>query len=275
MFEITLGRFSSSPVLAMGRSLGLFEAAGVSVNEAVVGSSREQFADLGQGRYSVVLTSPDNVLRHAPEGIRLLRGVDLGLGLSLLARAPITEVTELRGKRLGVDAPDSGFALVLYEILCRFGLEIEDVEIVELGTTPARSKALLAGECDATMLNAGHDLVAEAAGANRLVRASSVTGPYLGSVLATLAAPETDAEVGMDRFLGAWDESVLATLEPSNRSAVIAEIQAGLASSAETAERYYATILDPEQGYLLPMPAHGPAFEGVRRIRSAYAADHQ
>jgi hypothetical protein len=45
---------------------------------------------------------------------------------------------------------------------------------------------LLAGECDATMLNAGNELLAEAAGFRAVARVSEVCRPYLGTVLAAL-----------------------------------------------------------------------------------------
>jgi len=65
MSEIRLGRFSSSPVLAVADRLGILARHGIEVTETVVTSSRAQFAELSAGDYDVVLTSPDNVLRHS------------------------------------------------------------------------------------------------------------------------------------------------------------------------------------------------------------------
>ena len=80
--------------------------------------------------------------------------------------------TALRGGVLAVDVPTSGFAFVAYELLARLGLRAgQDYEVSPCGTTPRRATALITGECTMTVLNAGNDLRAEAAGCVRLSRA--------------------------------------------------------------------------------------------------------
>jgi hypothetical protein len=74
----------------------------------------------------------------------------------------------------------------MYALAESLGLRRDDYQVVALGSTPKRLRALLAGECDATMLNAGNELLAEAAGFRALARVSEVCRPYLGTVLAAL-----------------------------------------------------------------------------------------
>ena len=71
-----------------------------------------------------------------------------------------------------MDVPGSGFAFAMYALAESIGLGRDDYEVVALGSTPKRLQALLAGECAATMLNAGNELHAEAAGYRPLATVS-------------------------------------------------------------------------------------------------------
>jgi ABC-type nitrate/sulfonate/bicarbonate transport system substrate-binding protein len=219
---IRLGTFTPSVLLRVARRTGRLRDAGLEVAETPVQSSPGQFTSLLDGTFDAVLTSPDNVIayrysRANPLGrtadVRIVSAVDRGMGLALHSRHP---PAELRGAVFGVDVPASGFAFAMYALAESLGLERDDYEVVALGSTPKRLLALLAGECAATMLNAGNELHAERAGYRALARASDVCGPYLGTVLATVGDPgapealakvltETSAEI----LSGALDDEVV------------------------------------------------------------------
>ena len=100
----------------------------------------------------MALTSPDNVLayRYNPRNplgrladARMVAAVDRGMGLGLYARPGLT-AADLRGARVGVDVPVSGFALALYALADVLGVARDDYELVTLGSTPRRLEALLA-----------------------------------------------------------------------------------------------------------------------------------
>jgi len=197
--HVGLGTFSPPVVLDLAASRGLLAAAGLEVSERPVPSSPAQFRALADGDLQVALTSPDNVLAYRfnarnPLGevldARIVGAVDRGLGLGLYGR-PGSTPHDLRGARVGVDVPHSGFALALYALADRLGVRRDEYDLVTLGSTPKRLDALLAGECDATMLNAGNELVAEAAGCVRLAGVTDHFAPYLGTVVAVVG----------DRFL--------------------------------------------------------------------------
>lgn len=66
----------------------------------------------------------------------MVAGLFYGQNLSLAGRAGIASIADFHGGRLGVDAPDSGFAFVLYRMLRDHGLERSvDYEVVSLGGT--------------------------------------------------------------------------------------------------------------------------------------------
>ena len=265
--EVRLGYFSASAVSMLAHSTGIYSACQLSVLEEAVPSSPEQFRRLMSGEYDLVLTSPDNVLNYRVNSrnplkqtadILILAGVDLGMGLSVMAAADISSINDLRGRRVGVDVPGSGFAYALFEVLDRAGLHRHEYEVVTMGSTPRRASALAARECSATLLNAGHDLIAELSGARRLARVSDVLGPYPGTVLAARAQVIGQRPAMFQRFLAAWTSAVGATLDPANRRLVESELARGLAAPRVVAESAYRTVISSSEG-LIPAGRFDPS----------------
>jgi hypothetical protein len=245
--SLTLGTFTPSVLLRVARRTGRLAAAGLAVTESAVPSSPGQFAALLDGSLDAVLTSPDNVLayRYSPTNAldrtadaRIVSAVDRGMGLGLYAR---TEA--LKGATFGVDVPGSGFAFAMYALAESIGLDRADYEIVALGSTPKRLAALLAGECDATMLNAGNELHAEAAGLTALATVAGTLSPYLGTVLAVIgdAGPAGPLAAALT---GTAAAVVAGELDPE----VIAEARAALELPEPLARRYLARLKDPAEG---------------------------
>jgi ABC-type nitrate/sulfonate/bicarbonate transport system substrate-binding protein len=272
--RLVVGAFSPSVLLSVARRIGRLDEAGLAVEEVPVTSSPGQFRSLVDGDLDAAFTSPDNVLayRFSPANplgrlldVRIVSAIDRGLGLALYARPGLSGAEALRGAVLGVDVPVSGFALAMYAITESLGVPRGEYELVALGSTPRRLAALLAGECDATMLNAGNDLLAEEAGCVRLAAAADVCAPYLGTVLAVageVRLPEAR------RLAGA----LAATIEDVRAGRVddvaVEEAAARLAASPEVARRYVDRLTNPAEGLLphgLVDPAALETLAGLRR----------
>jgi hypothetical protein len=212
--QLRIGTFTPSLLIDLARSTGRLGRAGLEVTEIPVPSSPAQFRSLESGEFDVVMTSPDNVLAYRflsanPLGrnlpVYILAGIDRGLGLSLCLAPSVTDVAGVRGRVVGVDVPQSGFAFVAFALLEGAGLGRDDYVVTSLGSTPRRAAALMDGTCAATVLNAGNELRACASGC-RVVSTVADIGPYLGTVMAalpvddpTIAGPrERLAEVVID-----------------------------------------------------------------------------
>ena len=81
--------------------------------------------------------------------------VSQGITLPVYVRPEIKSWTDLRGKKLAVDAVDTAYALVLRRIILEHGLDFDrgDYELVPLGTTGARLESMTRGETFAGILN--------------------------------------------------------------------------------------------------------------------------
>jgi ABC-type nitrate/sulfonate/bicarbonate transport system substrate-binding protein len=261
--RLVAGTFSPSVLLDVARTTGRLADAGLEVTEVPVASSPGQFRSLTDGEIDIAFTSPDNVLAYRfsatnPLGtaldVGMVTGIDRGLGLALYGRPGFT-AEQLAGARVGVDVPVSGFALAMYALTESLGVPRGGYELLTLGSTPRRLEALLAGDCDATMLNAGNELLAEEAGCVRLASVAEVCGPYLG----TVTAVSGQSRLAEARALG---EALTVT---------IGDIRSGAASDAaldaaatrlhvapEVARRYVDRLQDPAEG-LLPDGQVDPA----------------
>lgn len=250
---VVVGSFTPSVVLDLARSTGRLDDAGVTVEEVPVPSSPGQFRSLLDDEIQVALTSPDNVLAYrynpgnplgALADVRMVAAVDRGMGLGLYGRPGLT-VEDLRGARVGVDVPTSGFALALYALADSVGVRRDDYELVTLGSTPKRLQALVAGECDATMLNAGNELAGEAAGCVRLGAATDVCSPYLGVVVAVAGDTHLDVAGRISDTL----VDVAATVVGGGLTDEAAEAAARrLGLDDATALRYVDRLRDPADG---------------------------
>src|SRR5882757_4366943 len=207
--QLRIGTFTPSLLIDLARSTGRLDRAGLEVTETPVPSSPAQFRSLESGEFDVVMTSPDNVLayrflnanplqRNLP--VEILAGVDRGLGLSLCLAPSVTDVADVRGRVVGVDVPGSGFAFVAFALLESAGLGKDDYTVESLGSTPRRAAALAQGTCAATVLNAGNELRAIAAGC-RVVSTVADVGPYLGTVMAAMSADDPEITGPRERLV--------------------------------------------------------------------------
>ena len=274
--RLVVGAFSPSVLLSVARSTGRLAEHELEVEEVPVASSPGQFRSLLDGELDVALTSPDNVLayRFSPANplgrlldARIVCGIDRGMGLALYGRPGIESPEQLRGARLGVDVPTSGFALAMYALTGSLGIRRDEYELVTLGATPRRRAALLAGDCDATLLNAGNELLAEQHLCTALARVRDVSSPYLGTVLAVTG----DAQVaGAQRLAAALVDTIDDVLAGRVDDVAAGEAAGRLGLSPELARRYVERLRDPAEGLVAGGEVDAEALRTVADLRRTY-----
>lgn len=256
MDQLTLGVFSPSVLLEVARTTGRLADADLEVRDVPVPSSPAQFTSLRAGEFDAVFTSPDNVLAYRflpanPLGelldVEIVAGIDRGLGLCLGVRPGLTDPTQLRGGRLGVDVPNSGFAFVAYALLAELGISRDELEIVALGSTPKRANALHSGGCDVTVLNAGNELVARTHGCALLADVTRL-GPYLGTVVARLRGAPGEEQV--DRLVEVLVSTAAAIVAGEFEDEAREAAGRLLGLPADTAAEHVALLRDPLRGLI-------------------------
>ncbi|MCW2840190.1 MAG: hypothetical protein JWR55_1673 [Aeromicrobium sp.] len=256
--HLHVGTFTRSVLIDLARSTGRLAAAGLAVTETSVVSSPAQFRSLADGEYDVVLTSPDNVIAYRflsanPLGenlpVQILAGIDRALGLSLCVAPSVESLGSVRGKIVGVDVPQSGFAFVAFALLERAGLAPGDYVLESLGSTPRRADALIAEECLATVLNAGNELRAQGRGCH-LVSGVTDLGPYLGTVVAALETDDPAVTATRLRFVDVLLGVSADILAGRWESQVVESAMRLLDLDEGEARAHRACLLDPATGLI-------------------------
>ena len=220
----------SLPMLA-AMSNGFFADEGLQVDYAQFVSSKPTFIQVDQQAIEFVISSMDNAINYQlnpgnPAGRILdnviVAGHDLGLGLALTAALPYPNSESLRGQRVGVDVPHSGFGLPAEKILLDRGLVADvDYTLLSAGSTPARYEGLLHGSWEAAIINAEGVARAQDAGLPVIGTVADLFDAYQGGILAgnrewLAAHPET--AVG---FLRSYVRAIAWVTDPRNSNAAI------------------------------------------------------
>lgn len=246
MENLTIGVFGATAPMLVGRALHFFEQEGVTVTWDRVTSSTQQFLDLASGRYQLLETAFDNVISYALSAenathrrlpVKAFASLDGGMDLGVSTRKGISGFADLRGGTVSVDAPNTGYAFVLYELLEQNGLvRARDYAVVEHGAVAKRYEKLVEGRADATLLNYGYETLAARQGCGRLARSRDHLFPYLGSVLAALDNVIDERAAALQKFLTAYRRALEYVIDPSHSSAVVAEVSRGRNISQADAE---------------------------------------
>src|SRR6185312_14853567 len=104
-----------------------------------------------------------SMVEAAGQDVVIVVGLDRGFN-KLVVQPEITSYEKLRGKTLGVDAPDTAFALIAYDMLRRKDLKPGDYKVKPVGATRFRLQALKNRTIDVSVLNLPFNLFAQQAG---------------------------------------------------------------------------------------------------------------
>lgn len=277
--RIHLIRFSPDAVTPIAQARGLFAAQGLEVQITQTGSSTQQMRGLSQGTYDIAATAVDNVLawsgREGAEIVMVAQMSDRVI-LPFFVRPEIKAWSDLKGKKLAVDAVDTAFALVLRRILLANGLDLKrgDFELVPAGAPGERVESLKRGDTWAGIVNIPMDVRAKAGGLVLFPYDTEFLKDYPGTILAVNQAWAKSHRKELVGFLRAWRSALAWAKDPANRDAAIKMIIAQAKVTPESAAQLLSfiprdgilnmdgakTVLDIRNEFAAP-PPKGPRLE--------------
>lgn len=257
---------------------GYFSRLGLGVTLVPTSGSLAMVQGFVSGAYPIILVSADNVvafqqnLAEVPvpgePDAQIFMGGDDGL-LSLVAAPGVAGLEALRGQVVGVDAPETGFALVLYEMLAQAGLARDALRIESLGSTEQRLQALLAGRCQATLLRTPYELMAVQRGCRVLARGSEFVPHYQGTVGVVRQGWVARHGAVLAAFVQAYRQGLGWCL--NNAEAATHLLQARVPGLSPTlAQAACALLLDPVRGLRRDLAVDLQGMQTVEALRQRY-----
>jgi len=206
---IQVNVFREDPATVVGRLKNFFAAEGLEVKATRTANSTDQMRGLSNGTYQIASTAFDNVLgwsgREGAELVAVSQIIDTAV-FPVFVRPEIKQWSDLRGKKLAVDAVDTAFALVLRKILLAKGLDFArgDYQLIAVGNTPLRLESMKRGDTVAGILTPPVDTQAAAAGMIRLGDSSEVLPDFPNTIFAVSLSWAQSQRPVLISFLRSW-----------------------------------------------------------------------
>ena len=140
------------PVLTIGRKI--LADQGISLEYAALSNDEVVAAAVDRGRVDVALISLLGVERAVKAGLHMKWTLtnETQNTFVLMVNKDVTDLSQLKGKKIGLQDPTSLSSIVLPGLMKAGGLGPDDYEVVYLAGSGARAAALAAGSLDATIL---------------------------------------------------------------------------------------------------------------------------
>lgn len=190
---------------------GLFRKHGVDAEIIVTGQGAATgISALLANDIQVVASAGDALVASTLQGADtvMIAGV-VNKGLQrIMARSEIKTPTELKGKRIGVTRIGAVSHSVLLMMLPRWKMSVNDVQVMQLGSSPNMLAALDRGGIDAAVLTIPSMFVAEDRGYRVLADMGDTDIYYLHTMIATTRNYVKNSRDRISRFLKGYLEGL-------------------------------------------------------------------
>jgi ABC-type nitrate/sulfonate/bicarbonate transport system substrate-binding protein len=176
-------------------------------------------------------------------------GGSRGVKQRLAVHPSINDYKDIKGKVLAVDAPTTGFAIIMIAILKKNGLELNrDYTLKAFGNTNARAEAINQGEAVGAMMGMTDEEI-QKHGFKVLARAEDHVAHYARGLGATRREWANKNEDLLVRFTRAMIRATDWLTDPKNKEEVIAILLPENRNNQARSEAMYAESLSPRFGF--------------------------
>ncbi|MFZ9252393.1 MAG: ABC transporter substrate-binding protein [Hylemonella sp.] len=270
--RVSIFNTSSNLPLLAGIDRGFFERRGLQLQVQHTPNSDEQRAHLADGACDIAHAAVDNavaMVERAGQDVVIVCGGDAGMN-DFMVRQEIQQISDLRGKLLAVDAPNTAYALLAKKILKNHGLlEGRDYAVKLAGGTGARAAAMVADpQLAAAMINPPFSFTVRDQGLKSLGSQFELLGPYQATGAFVLRSwAQAQPEVLVD-YLAAYIEGQRFVMNPAHRSDALALLGQHFKLSPPVAEGTYAALVASGSGLTPEARFNRDGFQTVLAIRA-------
>ena len=260
------------PQFVVADKQGLFAKYGIEVENENKKNSDELRADLAAGKGDLAYLAVDNAIAMvelAHQDVVIVMGGE-GSQNELIAQPSIKSISDLRGKTMIVDAPNTAYALQMKKIMLINGLTAgKDYEIKPFGATPQRLVGMRGHkEFAGSMLGPPVSLVAKQEGFVSLGSVQQVIGPYQAAGFFTQRAWAKDHRELLISFLAACIEAQRWLLDPANKQQVIEMLTTEFHLAPQIAAEDYQLTISQPGGFADDARFDLRGFENVLKLRA-------
>jgi NitT/TauT family transport system substrate-binding protein len=268
---ISFPGLSNYPIFATQHK-GLFAKHGIAIDLIYTPNSKVQREGLAKNDYQIIHTAADNAVAMVELGKAdaiIVTGGDNGFN-RIIAQPEINSLSDLRGKTVVVDAPDTAYALLLYKALKNAGLNKGDYFVNPVGGTTQRIEAMLNDKdhAAAAVINVPFNFRLLALGMKDLGSATKSIGAYqAGSVVVMREWAKANSDT-LVRYLRAIIEGRRWLLDPVNKAEAIQLAVDQVRLPPEVAARAYAYVTEPSEGFNKDAQFDMEGFKNVLKLRA-------
>jgi ABC-type nitrate/sulfonate/bicarbonate transport system substrate-binding protein len=250
--EVILFPSAAAAAVYAGVDRGDYARAGLEVRLTATPDSPFLISNLADGRFQMAAALADNFVAYQQgqhtAGHVAGRDLSIVMGLAkssatLVARAGFPNVASLRNQILGVDAPGTGLAFVLYRMLEDAGLARGDYTLLRAGSTLERARALSRGAIDATLLTPEFAQDAQARGMHALAHSTALLPSYMGMTIAVEKSWAAENRATVESFICATLTATQWLTQPENRLAAIEIVSRHLQIPSEQIAQSVAALI--------------------------------
>lgn len=273
MHRVVVSTFPNAKALPLwaGVDHNLFVEHGLDFILHETGSSQEQRSCLAAGEINIVQAAVDNALAMIKSGhdVMIFMGGEGGMN-DFIVSPSIRSFSDLAGRTLAVDSPDTAYALLARKVLAERGLELgRDYQLRAVGNGAKRLRALkedptLAG----AILNPPFSAEALLAGMRSLGSLDDLVGPYqAGGAFAMRAWADNNAAT-IEGYIAGYLDALEWLLDEENQDAAVDLLRQRLGLAVPVAQATYDQLCDPGRGFT-PQAKFNPAgFASVINVRA-------
>jgi NitT/TauT family transport system substrate-binding protein len=184
----------------------------------------------------------------------------------MIALPNITNVQQMRGKKLGISAPGSLTEILARQIFLAHKIPLEQVTMLPLGTSDVTYIALKAGTIDATMLQVPQNFIAQDEGYRKIAAGADVYRAVQGGLTTTKAVIMERPEV-VTRVIRATQKAL--RLIRNDKKFAVEFIKGPFLDMGKDRDKYADRVYDTALQFFLPS---GSVDEKLQREMIATAA---
>ena len=273
MRRVIVSTFPNAKALPLwaGVEHNLFAEHGLDFILHETGSSKEQRTLLATGELNIVQAAVDNALAMIKSGhdVIIFMGGEGGMNDFIVAPS-IRSFSDLAGRTLAVDSPDTAYALLARKVLAQHGLELgKNYQFRPVGNGAKRLRALkedstLAG----AILNPPFSSEALLAGMRSLGSLDDLVGPYQAGGGFALRSWAEDNAATVERYIAGYLQALQWLGDDANRNAGVDLLRQRLGLTMAVAQATYEQLRDPNKGFTPRAKFNQAGFVGVLNIRA-------